>query len=49
MAVGGVYAVYPSSRHLSPAVKAFVELAAERLSLAAASENCAPEALGMPA
>lgn len=49
MAVGGVYALYPSSRHLSPAVKAFVELAADRLSRAAALENCAPEALGMPA
>lgn len=49
MAVGGVYALYPSSRHLSPAVKAFVELAAERLSRAAALENCAPDALGMPA
>jgi DNA-binding transcriptional LysR family regulator len=29
--VGGLYAVYPSSRHVSPAVKAFIELAAERL------------------
>ena len=46
-AVGGVYALYPSSRHLSPAVKAFVELAAERLSRAAAREDCAPEALGV--
>lgn len=47
-AVGGVYALYPSSRHLSPAVKAFVELAAERLSRAAAREDCAPEALELP-
>ena len=28
--VGGLYAVYPSSRHLSPLVKAFIEVAAER-------------------
>ena len=31
-AVGGLYAVYPSSRHLSPAVKAFVEIAARHIS-----------------
>ena len=37
--VGGLYAVYPSSRHLSPLVKAFIELAAERLSAAGTSEN----------
>lgn len=36
---GGLYAVYPSSRHLSPLVKSFIELAAERLSAAAASAN----------
>jgi DNA-binding transcriptional LysR family regulator len=47
-AVGGVYALYPSSRHLSPAVKAFIDLAAERLSRAAAREDCVPEALQMP-
>ncbi len=29
---GGVYVVYPSSRHLSPLVKAFVALAASRMS-----------------
>jgi DNA-binding transcriptional LysR family regulator len=29
--VGGLYAVYPSSRHVSPLVKAFIELATERL------------------
>lgn len=46
-AVGGVYALYPSSRHLPPAVKAVVELAAERLSRAAAREDRAPEALGV--
>jgi DNA-binding transcriptional LysR family regulator len=32
--VGGIYAVYPSSRHVSPLVKAFIELAAERLAAA---------------
>jgi DNA-binding transcriptional LysR family regulator len=37
--VGGLYAVYPSSRHLSPLVKAFFELAAVRLSAAGASGN----------
>jgi DNA-binding transcriptional LysR family regulator len=36
---GGLYAVYPSSRHLSPAVKAFIELAAERLSAAGTRES----------
>jgi DNA-binding transcriptional LysR family regulator len=35
--IGGFYAVYPSSRHLSPAVKAFVDLAATRLGAANAS------------
>jgi DNA-binding transcriptional LysR family regulator len=29
--VGGLYAMYPSSRHVSPSVKAFIELAVERL------------------
>ncbi|WP_217573859.1 LysR family transcriptional regulator [Mesorhizobium sp. GbtcB19] len=29
---GGLYVLYPSSRHLSPLVKAFVDLAAERIS-----------------
>ncbi|API51280.1 LysR family transcriptional regulator [Rhizobium leguminosarum] len=29
---GGLYVVYPSSQHLSPLVKAFIELAARRLS-----------------
>jgi DNA-binding transcriptional LysR family regulator len=28
--VGGLYAAYPSSRHVSPLVKAFIEIAAER-------------------
>jgi DNA-binding transcriptional LysR family regulator len=37
--VGGLYAVYPSSRHLSPLVKAFIELAAGRLSAAGAGGN----------
>ena len=45
-AVGGVYALYPSSRHLSPAVKAFVELAAERLSQAAGRVVGAPVGVG---
>jgi DNA-binding transcriptional LysR family regulator len=31
---GGLYAVYPSSRHLSPAVKAFIDLAAKRIAAA---------------
>ncbi|TPI32463.1 LysR family transcriptional regulator [Mesorhizobium sp. B2-1-8] len=29
---GGLHVLYPSSRHLSPLVKAFIELAAERIS-----------------
>lgn len=29
---GGLHALYPSSRHLSPLVKAFIELASERIS-----------------
>jgi DNA-binding transcriptional LysR family regulator len=29
---GGLHVVYPSSRHLPPLVKAFIELAARRLS-----------------
>jgi DNA-binding transcriptional LysR family regulator len=36
---GGLYAVYPSSRHLSPVVKAFIELAAERWSAAGVSDK----------
>ncbi|MBB3143713.1 DNA-binding transcriptional LysR family regulator [Phyllobacterium trifolii] len=35
--VGGLHVVYPSSRHLSPLVKAFIEFAADRWN--AASEN----------
>jgi len=31
---GGLYAVYPSSQHLSPLVRAFIALAAERVSAA---------------
>ena len=31
--VGGVYAVYPTSRHVSPLVKAFIELAAKHISM----------------
>jgi DNA-binding transcriptional LysR family regulator len=36
---GGLYAVYPSSRHLSPLVKAFIELAAEWWSAVGAGGN----------
>jgi DNA-binding transcriptional LysR family regulator len=36
---GGLYAVYPSSRHLSPLVKAFIELAAERWSAAGTGDK----------
>jgi DNA-binding transcriptional LysR family regulator len=36
--IGGLYAVYPSSRHLSPAVKAFIDLAASRI--AAVTISC---------
>jgi DNA-binding transcriptional LysR family regulator len=34
---GGLYAVYPSGQHLSPLVKAFIELAAERVNAIAGS------------
>lgn len=37
--VGGLYVVYPSSRHVSPLVKAFIELAAERLAATGNSED----------
>jgi DNA-binding transcriptional LysR family regulator len=37
--VGGLYAVYPSSRHVSPLVKLFIELAAERLVAAVTGED----------
>ena len=37
--VGGLYAVYPSSRHVSPLVKAFIELAAERLAATGTCED----------
>jgi DNA-binding transcriptional LysR family regulator len=36
---GGLYAVYPSSRHVSPLVKAFIELAAERLAATGIGED----------
>jgi DNA-binding transcriptional LysR family regulator len=39
---GGIYAVYPSSKHLSPLVKAFMELAAERISSAATGKTAKP-------
>jgi DNA-binding transcriptional LysR family regulator len=37
--VGGLYAVYPSSQHVSPLVKAFIELAAERLAATGTGED----------
>ena len=37
--VGGLYAVYPSSRHVSPLVKEFIELAAERLAATETGED----------
>jgi DNA-binding transcriptional LysR family regulator len=37
--VGGLYAVYPSSRHVSPLVKAFIEMAAERLAATGIGED----------
>ena len=36
---GGLYAVYPSSRHVSPLVKPFIELAAERLAAIGTGEH----------
>ena len=40
--VGGLYAMYPSSRHVSPLVKAFIELAAERLASAGTGADDKP-------
>ena len=37
--VGGLYAVYPSSRHVSPSVTEFIELAAERLAATGTGED----------
>jgi DNA-binding transcriptional LysR family regulator len=37
--VGGLHVVYPSSQHLSPLVKAFIELAAERISVVGARKT----------
>lgn len=36
---GGLYVVYPSSRHLSPAVKAFIAIAARKISDAGITAN----------
>jgi DNA-binding transcriptional LysR family regulator len=36
---GGLYVVYPSSQHVSPLVKAFIELAAKNISAGGTSEN----------
>ena len=46
--VGGLYAVYPSSRHVSPLVKAFIELAAARLAaIGTGEEDKAAAAVGL--
>jgi DNA-binding transcriptional LysR family regulator len=37
--VGGLYAVYPSGRHVSPSVRAFIELAAARLAATETGED----------
>ena len=37
--VRGLYPVYPSSRHVSPLVKAFIELAAPRLAASGTGED----------
>jgi DNA-binding transcriptional LysR family regulator len=36
---GGLYVVFPSSRHLSPLIKAFIDLAAKKASTIGAGEN----------
>jgi DNA-binding transcriptional LysR family regulator len=36
---GGLYAVYPSNQHLSPLVRAFIELAAKKISAVGTDEN----------
>jgi DNA-binding transcriptional LysR family regulator len=36
---GGLYVVYPSSQHVSPLVKAFIELAAKNINAGGTSEN----------
>lgn len=36
---GGIHAIYPSSRHLAPAVKAFVDLAAKHLAASPGDRN----------
>ena len=45
---GGLYAVYPSSRHLSPLVKAFIDLTAVRLSGAQPATHPAPASAPFP-
>jgi hypothetical protein len=37
--VGGLYAVYPSSRHISPLVKAFIEVAEARWAAATTGDD----------
>jgi DNA-binding transcriptional LysR family regulator len=43
---GGLHAVYPSSRHLSPLVKAFIDLAADRIGAAGTGEDAKARPLG---
>jgi DNA-binding transcriptional LysR family regulator len=38
---GGLHVVYPSSQHLSPLVKAFIQVAAERLNAANGDDDLA--------
>jgi DNA-binding transcriptional LysR family regulator len=45
---GGLYAVYPNSRHVPPLVKAFIELAAKRLAvIGTGEEDKAAAAVGL--
>lgn len=44
-----VHAVYPSNRYLSPKVRAFIDLALQRLPQAAAAARAAPIATSLPA
>ena len=42
--VGGLYTVYPSSQHVSPLVKEFIELAAELLAATGPARTTRPSA-----
>ncbi|MET3753430.1 hypothetical protein ABID08_000769 [Rhizobium binae] len=46
--VGGLQAVYPSSRHLPPLVKTLIELAARRLNAGADGSATSPSYSGSP-